>query len=68
MRINIRLTLKITPIYILDRRNLERVGISFIMIQKCFVKKNNQNLLAKPDYITLIDTELDDNFEDNRKG
>ena len=38
-----------------------------IMIQKCFVKKNNPNLLAKPDYITLIDTELDDNFEDKRQ-
>ena len=43
------------------------VGIFSIMIQKCFVKKNNQNLLAKPDYITLIDTEMDDNFEDKRK-
>ena len=43
------------------------VGIFSIMIQKCFVKKNNQNLLAKPDYITLIDTEMDDNFEDNRQ-
>lgn len=42
-------------------------GVFSIMIQKCFVKKNNQNLVAKPDYITLIDTELDDNFEDKRK-
>ena len=38
-----------------------------IMIQKCFVKKNNKNLLAKPDSITEIDTELDDNLEDKRK-
>jgi len=41
--------------------------VFFIMIQKCFVKKNNRNLLAKSDYITLIGTELDDNFEDKRK-
>ena len=41
--------------------------VFFIMIQKCFVKKNNRNLLAKSDYITLIDTELDDNFEDKRQ-
>ena len=44
------------------------VGIFSIMIQKCFVRKNNHNLLAKPDYITVIDTEMDDNLEDNRKG
>ena len=43
------------------------VGIFSIMIQKCFVKKNNRNLLAKSDYITLIDTEMDDNFEDKRQ-
>ena len=42
--------------------------VFFIMIQKCFVKKNNHNLVAKPDYITVIDTEIDNNFEDNRKG
>jgi len=42
-------------------------GVFSIMIQKCFVKKNNQNLVAKPDYITLIDTEMDNNFEDKRK-
>ena len=38
-----------------------------IMIQKCFVKKNNKNLLAEPDNITEIDTEIDDNLEDKRK-
>ena len=67
MRINIRLTVKITPIYILDRRNRERVGISSIMIQICYVKKNNEDLLAKPDNITEIDTELGENLDDKRK-
>ena len=43
------------------------VGIFSIMIQKCFVKKNNQNLLAKPDYITVIDTEMDNNLEDKHQ-
>ena len=43
-------------------------GVFFIMIQKCFVKKNNRNLLAKPDYITVIDTEMDNNLEDKHKG
>ena len=38
-----------------------------IMIQKCFVKKNNKNLLAEPDNITEIDTELDDNLDDRGK-
>ena len=42
--------------------------VFFIMIQKCFVKKNNRNLLAKPDYITVIDTEMDNNLEDKHKG
>lgn len=32
-----------------------------------FCKKNNDDLLAEPDNITKIDTELDDNLEDERK-
>ena len=42
-------------------------GVFSIMIQKCFVKKNNEDLLAEPDNITEIDTEIDDNLEDKRK-
>ena len=42
-------------------------GVFSIMIQKCFVKKNSEDLLAEPDHITEIDTELDDNLEDERK-
>ena len=43
------------------------VGIFSIMIQKCFVKKNSEDLLAEPDNITEIDTELDDNLDDKGK-
>ena len=32
-----------------------------------FCKKNSEDLLAEPDHITEIDTELDDNLEDKRK-
>ena len=32
-----------------------------------FCKKNNDDLLAEPDNLTEIDTELDDNLEDKRK-
>ena len=32
-----------------------------------FCKKNSEDLLAEPDNITEIDTELDDNLEDKRK-
>ena len=32
-----------------------------------FCKKNNDDLLAEPDNLTKIDTELDDNLEDERK-
>ena len=32
-----------------------------------FCKKNSEDLLAEPDNITKIDTELDDNLEDKRK-
>ena len=42
-------------------------GVFSIMIQKCFVKKNNKNLLAEPDNITEIDTELDDDLDDKGK-
>ena len=38
-----------------------------IMTQKCFVKKNSEDLLAEPDNITEIDTELDNDLDDKGK-